>query len=75
MVAVKFLKAYGLWNSAEIAGFLPEKAERLIEDGYAVRVVDSVPEVKAPEAGPKKPRKPVSTKAKDLLTPDPDPEE
>jgi hypothetical protein len=38
MVAVRFLKPWSLYNSDEVAGFDPETAAFLIENGVAVEV-------------------------------------
>lgn len=38
MIAVRVTRPFGLWNAGETAGFPPERAAELIEQGFAERV-------------------------------------
>lgn len=58
MIAVRVLRPFGLWNAGELAGFPPERAQQLIESGFAELVKPPQPE--APVAAPPRRGRPPS---------------
>jgi hypothetical protein len=47
VIALRILRAFGVWNAGEIAGFPPERAAELIVEGFAARL-EAAPSAEPP---------------------------